>query len=67
MEREHKDDMKYNCHCGKSFMYESGLSTHKITHNEERLYICENCGKSFSEMRQLNVYTFYMYLYNVYI
>lgn len=51
----HKDEMKYSCHCGKQFIYESGLLTHRMTHSDPHKLVCENCGKIFPDSYQLNV------------
>lgn len=56
MEQCHKTDMKYVCFCGKAFMYESALITHKVSHGGPKTFkICETCGKSFPDQYQLNV------------
>lgn len=50
-----EETAKYTCYCGKSFMYESGLVTHRLTHTGPRKFICESCGKVFPDSYQLNV------------
>lgn len=33
--------------CGKSFMNESGLRAHLLTHNDDKPFMCQICSKSF--------------------
>ncbi|CAH0730946.1 unnamed protein product, partial [Brenthis ino] len=35
--------------CGKSFYTQSTLRGHKLTHSDERTYMCSNCGDTFKQ------------------
>ncbi|KAL5008597.1 hypothetical protein ScPMuIL_014178 [Solemya velum] len=40
--------------CGKSFNNSSALAKHKLTHSDERKYICNVCAKAFKRQDHLN-------------
>lgn len=39
--------------CGKTFGSSSALAKHKLTHSDERRYICSTCGKGFKRQDHL--------------
>lgn len=51
----HKEAETYKCECGQTFMYESGLVTHRQKHIGPRTFVCEQCGKIFRDSYQLKV------------
>ncbi|EFN64170.1 Zinc finger protein 39, partial [Camponotus floridanus] len=40
--------------CGKVFNNASALTKHKLTHSDERKYVCTMCGKAFKRQDHLN-------------
>ncbi|XP_058823408.1 zinc finger protein 883-like [Topomyia yanbarensis] len=49
--------MPYACKlCSKSFRLPSSLTTHMKIHNEERKYVCEECGSTFKRAEHLRVH-----------
>ncbi|KDR18557.1 hypothetical protein L798_07377, partial [Zootermopsis nevadensis] len=40
--------------CGKVFGNASALAKHKLTHSDERKYVCSMCGKAFKRQDHLN-------------
>ncbi|GFQ87091.1 mitotic deacetylase-associated SANT domain protein [Trichonephila clavata] len=40
--------------CGKVFSNSSALTKHKLTHSDERKYICQLCAKAFKRQDHLN-------------
>ncbi|XP_046658292.1 serine-rich adhesin for platelets-like isoform X2 [Homalodisca vitripennis] len=40
--------------CGKVFGNASALAKHKLTHSDERKYVCTMCGKAFKRQDHLN-------------
>ncbi|XP_037086068.1 zinc finger protein 541-like, partial [Pollicipes pollicipes] len=40
--------------CGKSFSNASALTKHRLTHSDERKYICTICCKAFKRQDHLN-------------
>ncbi|KAF6216062.1 hypothetical protein GE061_000400 [Apolygus lucorum] len=40
--------------CGKIFGNASALAKHKLTHSDERKYVCTMCGKAFKRQDHLN-------------
>ncbi|KAK6639187.1 hypothetical protein RUM43_007457 [Polyplax serrata] len=43
-----------NLVCGKVFGNASALAKHKLTHSDERKYVCTMCGKAFKRQDHLN-------------
>lgn len=39
--------------CGKVFGNASALAKHKLTHSDERKYVCTMCGKAFKRQDHL--------------
>lgn len=39
--------------CGKTFTSSSALAKHKLTHSDERRYVCSTCGKGFKRQDHL--------------
>jgi len=39
--------------CGKVFNNASALTKHKLTHSDERKYVCTMCGKAFKRQDHL--------------
>jgi len=39
--------------CGKVFGNASALAKHKLTHSDERKYVCSVCGKAFKRQDHL--------------
>lgn len=39
--------------CGKTFGSSSALAKHKLTHSDERKYVCSTCGKGFKRQDHL--------------
>lgn len=39
--------------CGKTFGSSSALTKHKLTHSDERRYVCGTCGKGFKRQDHL--------------
>jgi hypothetical protein len=39
--------------CGKVFGNASALAKHKLTHSDERKYVCSMCGKAFKRQDHL--------------
>lgn len=39
--------------CGKTFGSSSALAKHKLTHSDERKYVCGTCGKGFKRQDHL--------------
>ena len=39
--------------CGKMFGSSSALAKHKLTHSDERKYVCVTCGKGFKRQDHL--------------
>lgn len=39
--------------CGKTFGSSSALAKHKLTHSDERRYVCTTCGKGFKRQDHL--------------
>jgi hypothetical protein len=39
--------------CGKVFGNASALAKHKLTHSDERKYVCGMCGKAFKRQDHL--------------
>lgn len=54
--------------CGKTFGSSSALAKHKLTHSDERRYVCSTCGKGFKRQDHLwvnfavSLSTEYMYM-----
>lgn len=42
--------------CGKSFMNESGLRAHLLTHNDDKPFMCQICSKSFKLLSTLKAH-----------
>ncbi|CAN7995374.1 unnamed protein product [Ixodes hexagonus] len=40
--------------CGKVFSSSSALTKHKLTHSDERKYVCQQCNKAFKRQDHLN-------------
>ena len=40
--------------CGKEFSNQSALSKHKLTHSDERKFVCNQCSKAFKRQDHLN-------------
>lgn len=44
----------HNCDvCGKSFFTQRTLSGHKLTHSDERTFMCSECGDTFKQQSAL--------------
>lgn len=39
--------------CGKVFSNSSALTKHKLTHSDERKYVCQLCAKAFKRQDHL--------------
>lgn len=47
---------KFECHCGKVFGRPGQLSTHKkLTHENQKNYVCTVCSKAYSTSTRLKV------------
>ncbi|KYM83142.1 hypothetical protein ALC53_06409 [Atta colombica] len=63
MEARNRAIARFPCHhmarrrpqiCGKVFNNASALTKHKLTHSDERKYVCTMCGKAFKRQDHLN-------------
>lgn len=52
--RIHQRDLRYHCeHCNKGFMSNYDLQDHVVSHLGTKTFICEYCGKAYSQKSYL--------------